>query len=723
PAYRGQSLNPAADAYLDLSYGLDRAASYLCSTSTYRKLVTNYPSADHAAGWYSMLYQSGAGQDAPVVGLYTGRFSQQVHAANGPSMPGIYTSNKHWITGSQAAGIQVENLLRGPDNSISPLVHRNWALWAGTQADILAPGAHQPIADEQNSLTGINLSRLYTYQLVYPDPPGGWKWQYLSSDSANRLVGLVRNGTSMCGSVNCYYNLLRNSETSVWGSALLNMWQGNSAAAVQTALNGATQLAQKIVQTLAAGDNRFDGPLGYYQLGLSTSPETAVLNAILLDANSTTAQKTTAKAILALFGSLFWDNDWWPIDNPTGSSVGLANQIQQYLQYRTQAAAAAPSHPFLASTVTAASAYPVNDFATYFSPTGAAAGSTHYQSAFFEPLILNYLNSSLNGVLSMSDPKWAAYANWELSIQTPPEPRFGNIRKGYSNGDGNTESDVRTGMLATALFPVNPGLAGNLMWAWQQSNSPTQLTEDSQFVTTLVAIDPLIPAVAPQLGSVNVPGYHSAERHNFGTPNETALWFINGGFYSVGGHRHADDGQVSIYAHAAPLAIDWNANLYSPETPGRFMHNSVVFDAELSHLWSSDNPGLSDASGFYKNPVNTEFAAFTKSTTATADFTAADGTTWTRTVRTMNFNSGYPAIYVSDTFAGPGAGAPKTLTWNLMASGAVNTPAGSVTPTVRFSPGCQSPAAALPSNGTVSGLAPGLNRFSFTGAIWPQHAT
>ena len=102
------------------------------------------------------------------------------------------------------------------------------------------------------------------------------------------------------------------------------------------------------------GDNHFDGPLGYYQLGLQTSPETAVLNAIIMDTNSTPAQKATAKATLALFGSLFWDNDWFPIDNTSGESVGLANQIQQYLQYRTQSAAAAPSQPFLATNLSTA---------------------------------------------------------------------------------------------------------------------------------------------------------------------------------------------------------------------------------------------------------------------------------------------------------------------------------------------------------------------------------
>ncbi|HWF10277.1 MAG TPA: hypothetical protein VG297_17540, partial [Bryobacteraceae bacterium] len=369
--------------------------------------------------------------------------------------------------------------------------------------------------------------------------------------------------------------------------------------------------------------------------------------------------------------------------------------------------------------------YAATDFGDYFSATGAVAGSTHYQSAFFEPMILNYMNSGSQGQLSMDDPKWAAYANWEMSIQTPPEPRFGNLRKGYSNGDGNTEADVRTGMLGTAMHATNPALASNLMWAWQQSNAPNRLTEDSQFVTTLAAIDPSIPAVAPQLASTNIPGYHSVERHNFGTPQETALWFIDGGFYSTGGHRHYDDGQVSIYALSAPLAIDWNANLYSPETPGRFMHNSIVYDSELApRNWSDDQPDPALVSSLFQNPTNTEFAAFQMSTTATGTFLSRDGTTtWTRTVRTLNFNPSYPIIYVNDTFAGSGAGTGKTLTWNLMATGAVQTPAGAVTPIIRFSAGCQSPAGALPSNGLVNPVPQGLGHFRFTGATWPAHAT
>jgi hypothetical protein len=717
PNYRGQSINPAPDGYLDLTYSSDRPAGYYCGAAAYKRLLSAYPAAEYGTGWYSMMYQSAAGSSGPVVGFYTGRASQQLSSATGPSMPGMFSSNNHWISGKQDAGIELDAVHMGPDARVAPLIHRNWGIWVGIQADLQPVASHQAIADDQNSLAGINLSRLYTYSLAYSDPAGGWQWLNLPAASANQIVSWVRDGTSVCGSTNCYYNLLYNSDP--YARAIFNMWKGNSSAAVQSALDTVTTFAATLGQTLANGDNHFDNSLHYYQLGLQTSPNTVLLNAILMDSNSTSTQKAVAKKYLALFGSILWDNDWFPIDNDSGASVGLANQIQQYLQYRTGSAAAAPSNPYLASKLTMAAGYPVNDLATYFSSSGAAAGSTHYQGAFFEPLIMNYQTLSLDGVLSMSDPKWAAYANWELSIQTPPEPRFGNVRKGYSNGDGATEADVRPGLLATALSAINPTLAGNLMWAWRQSNSATTLTEGSFF--TSLSIDPTIPSITPALGSLNIPGYHSAERHGFGTPNETAVWFINGGFYSTGGHRHYDDGQVSIYGHSAPLAIDWNANLYSPETPGRFMHNSIVYDTELTHPWSADNPGLSDAATLMQNPTNTEFETFPNSTTSTGTFTATDGTVWTRTVRTMAYNPRYPIIYVTDAFSGPGSSAGKTLTWNLMATGPVSTPAGRVTPTTRFSSGCQSVPGQFPSNGTVFPLGSGLQQFSFTGATWLQH--
>ncbi len=720
PAYRGWLLNPAQDAYLDLTYTGDRPPAWACSASTYRGLVSYYPPADHGAGWYEEMYNSTAGSAGPVLGFYTGRLSKQINSDIGPNLPSIYTSNKHWISGTTDAGIEVVNMLRGAANNIATDTHRNWAIWVSTQADLLPTNQHQPISTDQNALASINLTHLYSYKLNYPDPSGGWQWLYLQPAAAQQLISWVRNGIPVCGSVNCYFNLLA-SGSEWYTEAEMEMWQGNTTAAVQAALNQVLSLTQSIVNVIANGDNQWYSPYSYYQIGLYTTPVIPLLNAIIMDSNATAAQRNFAKAILALFACLMWDDDWFPIDNVGGA--GLANQSEMYYQFRAELAGAIPSQPVMAADLPTAISYVTSEFDQYFSPTGAVPGSTHYESAFFEPMIVNFQSLAMNGYVNFTDPKWLAYANWELSIQTPPEPRFGNLLKGYSNGDGNTEGDARTGMLATVLKQANPAVAGNLMWAWQQSNTPTSLTEDVS-VDSEFFIDPTIPPVMPQLNSINIPGYHSVERLGFGTPHHTVAWFIDGGIYSPQGHRHFDDGQVSIYAHAAPLAIDFNANLYNPEVPGRFMHDSIVYDSELPNSWSADQPLLTYASQLMNNPTNTEFGAFLNSTTASATFSfPSDGTVWTRMVRTMAFNPAYPIIYVTDNFSGPSATAGKTLTWNMMATGAVSTPAGPITPISRFSAGCQSPAGALPSNGTVNTLGAGLQQFNFTGFTWPQHAT
>ena len=161
--------------------------------------MTDYPSASHAAGWYTEMYQSTGGANAALVGIYAGRASQQIRSATGPSMPGIYSSNNTGSPGNKTrasrwticCGVRMGVVPSG-SSQLGDLGE-----YAGRSA---ADSAHQPIADDQNSLTGINLSRLYTYQLVYPDPSGGWKWQYLPDSSANQIISQVRNGTSVCGS-------------------------------------------------------------------------------------------------------------------------------------------------------------------------------------------------------------------------------------------------------------------------------------------------------------------------------------------------------------------------------------------------------------------------------------------------------------------------------------------------------------------------------------------
>jgi hypothetical protein len=313
-------------------------------------------------------------------------------------------------------------------------------------------------------------------------------------------------------------------------------------------------------------------------------------------------------------------------------------------------------------------------------------------------------------------PQWQGYGRWLLSALTPAEPRFGNPRKMVSLGDGNTEATPMHGMVATLLRSTNPSLSSQLQWGWLAQGQPYgEFTAPSMLV-----IDPNAPSTNPNLQSADYLGYWSVFRHGFGTPRETALWFVNGNFYSD--HRHADSGQVTIYAHSAPLAIDWNPNLYYPHVGGGIQHNRVVRESEIGQPWNADNLSL-DAVGNWGAAQGTQFSAFQYSTEAETPFLGSDGTTWTRNVTMLAPDLSYPVIYVRDHFSGAGSNDSKVLTWNLMAQGAVSTPAGSYTPIPRFNSSGSSTPNALPSNGPDYALSSGLQHFLFTGQTWPAHPT
>ena len=285
-----------------------------------------------------------------------------------------------------------------------------------------------------------------------------------------------------------------------------------------------------------------------------------------------------------------------------------------------------------------------------------------------------------------------------------------------SLGDGNTEATPMHGMVASLLRSTTPALSSQLQWSWLSEGQPYgEFTAPSMLV-----IDPNAPASNPDLHSGNYLGYWSMFRHGFGTPNETAVWFVNGDFYSD--HRHADDGQVTIYAHSAPLAIDWNANLYYPQVPGGLQHNRVTREAEIGQPWNADNLSLAAGAKWGAAGV-TQFAGFENSSNAQTSFLASDGTAWTRHVTTMAPNLTYPVIYVRDHFSGRGSSDSKVLTWNLMARGAVMTPTGEYTPIRRLNTSGSNTPNVLPSNGPDYSLAPGLQHFLFTGQFWPAHAT
>jgi hypothetical protein len=138
--------------------------------------------------------------------------------------------------------------------------------------------------------------------------------------------------------------------------------------------------------------------------------------------------------------------------------------------------------------------------------------------------------------------------------------------------------------------------------------------------------------------------------------------------------------------------------------------------------WNTDKLPL-DSVANWGQAGATRFSAFQYASSAETAFVAADATTWSRSVTMIAPDLRYPVIYVHDRFEGGGASDAKVLTWNLMAQGPVGTPAGRYDPVERLNTGQSQQPNALPSNGPVRPLGPGLQRFHFTGQTWLAHAT
>jgi hypothetical protein len=669
------------------------------------------PNSGVNTGWYWEFYNSQGSGSSPLIGYYIGRTSQYLTAIF--AGPGVFTSPAHFsANNAPAAGITMHVALRGPAGNSTQRTRREWALYVSTNADLQDPMQEQPIGVERNVRAGINLTRLATYVFDYPDPPGGWPPPYLDRASYDQFVQQIQTSPAFAAYVYNQAPELRD---------LVAMWQGNSPAATELVVSNLEQFAYQWQNILVNQNGNFDSWWQYYQPGLAWEPLLARTLAVLNSSAATASQRARAKAVAAFASSVFWDDDYVPWDVNSGEGTGNANQGDQYSLYRAQNALMLFTQPLMAQNLTTAQQYAESVYSSYLQPvSGAPRGSTHYQGAAMDPALANFLELKNDGVDMTQFPLWEGYGNWLLSALTTPEPRFGNPRKMVSLGDGNTEATPMHGMVSTLLRSTNTTLSAELEWGWLSQNTATVQTYGQFTAPSVLVIDPTAPSLNPMLGSAYYLGYWSILRHGFGTPNETAAWFVNGDFYSD--HRHADSGQVTIYAHSAPLAIDWNPNLYYPQVPGGLQHNRVIRESEIGQPWNADNLPLTVGAN-WGAAQETNFAGFTQSSDSQTSFLASDGTVWNREVTVVAPDLSYPIIYVQDSFTGAGAAASKVLTWNLMAQGAVATPAGQYTPIPRLNLSASTQPVVLPSNGPDYPLSSGPQHFLFTGQLWPAHAT
>ena len=262
-------------SYTDQTVALlngDRTSSYYSGGSTIRALGSQYePNNQGQTGHYWMLYNSAGAASSNAVGIFLGKGSLQYYGEY-PHGPGVFDTPS---TGSQ--GFTLWDQEPAPtQNYYTGETKKSWAFWASTKADVLNPALIQPIDVIRDSLAGINLTKVNSYDLSFPDPTGGWSELYESNSALNTLTSLLSNGTSVCGSPNCLYDAVQGDGVQ---QPLADLLRDDTTPRISSSLNALTAQLQSFANTFYNQMGNLDPTIAYYLGRVSVCP-------LLLDGRS-----------------------------------------------------------------------------------------------------------------------------------------------------------------------------------------------------------------------------------------------------------------------------------------------------------------------------------------------------------------------------------------------------------------------------------------------------
>ena len=608
-----------------------------------------------------------------------------------------------------------------------------WGLFTGTKGSDLKPATEiQPIARQMNLHGGINLDKIQRYTLDFPDPPQGYGAMYMPKAALTKLIEKLCADTSGVHGGG-FHSWLYNAEP--MGRQLIDLWAdttGRQAAKLSGEITGS---GRTMLDMFVNGDGIYAGPTHYWHGGLEMSRKLVWLDQLMGSDQTSPEEKLRLKATAVLFGSILYDNDFVPLDNCDGINLGNPNMPVQQQNYRQMYALMLANHPMMKERAKGVAGAARSMLAQTVNEHGAHMGSLHYVGAANGPLLATFQQLQMAGIddAFATNERLAKFAEFYMQAMTPPEVRFGKHRKMAAIGDGGTEGTEEYGMMGTGFAKSKPELSKRLMGAWRENGK----VHTGFHGSTLLKIDDELPGVSPNLGDARFPGYFSVLRSGWGTPEENAVWCVNGNFYVD--HCHNDLGELVIYLLGAPLSIDWGP-IYTPRVGGGVMHSTVIQESAFGQRWDKDVASLDNGVGFSGHYGNhgvgeaTSLDVFPNGRRMVSTIKSGlrdggkpeDVTSWVRTVSLVNSDPQLPVLFIRDTFSGKDAAVPKIWSMNLMAEGEVETPTGKQTPPQRTFPASDKmtdPATQMPSAGPVFPLSPGVNRLGFTGQKWKGHAS
>lgn len=279
------------------------------------------------------------------------------------------------------------------------------------------------------------------------------------------------------------------------------------------------------------------------------------------------------------------DPDYWAY-HAYGGGPSNPNMMSIACNAVASAAALLPGHPMRADWLRLCHRLVAADILNSIGPKGAWLESPGYQGAGNEPINQTVLILRNAGIVDLAaDPesgrRLLSVSRYFANLLTPPDPRFGGLRKPVALGDGDSYggADYFT-YLAYSGRNTFPTEAGNALWCWQQMGRPAHAPA---ILVQEHVLDAAVTPVPIEGRSEFYPDFGAILRHGFGHPAETFMTYHQSGFSY--GHYDDDLGSFSLHAKGVPLCLDWIS--YSPNEAE--FHNRVDYHPD-DYPWTVDPP-------------------------------------------------------------------------------------------------------------------------------------
>jgi hypothetical protein len=685
---------------LDATVDIDYAKAF-----TYQRLTLWEPHGGEVnTGRYWQVFNSRGNNNANLFGFFQGKPSRLLNAVTvGPALqvrPQDPDSKE-----KNDAEIFVSIIRRGPDNSWFTRKRFQWVAYISTRQDVLSPEKDQPIGNAMNRVSGLGqVVRNYADKPVKLVPAFYKGAIYMPAVNIAAVMKRVKTDNS-------FYNLLVSVDggyKSIWDA-----WRFPDSARSQ--LRALLAMRERLVNQYTSGEGSYSFYYRYWMGARAYKQSALEASCLLADAgnNISTSDKKKLESLIGLMARIVWDNNNVPLFDSAGVNFGPANMVFQYRNNaRTFFALLLAGDPEFSARVKNAASATNRDINDAIYASGASIGTPHYTQPTIEPILLSMLQLREAGVTDLfkSNKRIAKFARFYSSLLTPPSPRFANNHKLISIGDGSEESASTFAFLATGLKNVDPALSEQLLSIYHKGPARSSLAGPVALAADLGNVpEKKLPAATS-----HYPGYTSHYRSGVNTPDETAVWIVNGD--SLYDHRMDDAGEATLYALQAPLSVAWSSFYYPHATDARI--KSVVVPEKMFAQWKTPNQPIEERSLTNRTWTSSspmQFARLGYSSTSSIRM-RREGMDWYRNTTLIAVNRQAPVIIFYDSVTG---NEPFIWSMNMLSDGAIITDAGPLTPVKKMNDNASRKE--LPEATPVRAVPAGLRKFGFTGQQWPAH--